>query len=484
MSDVPIHTKKTLFFFTWPIFLIIFSTTLCGEGVQVSEGSALGQESRNHEPFARALETTKDPPKSPDTQPPVTRVTMLVGTSRTFTFPEGNDLRVSRRGIVDLYHRGRGIWDITALHGGIVAIETSPQPDPGEQTNVKSGHRIYIEVARKDDQNQRGRQYFWSQGFCQSKGLRCDETANSISGTTESPMVYRLALKSCRAMSDCLFDLKLSTSGESQLRIDLEKSMGPSYHIISSPKFPWIVRSACDASSIIKDRDEINLRTDAAIQDGLLVLQCLGEGTDNTYDLHTMIFLATTDTANEKGASGVAQIKLGLDTRHMSAGDPLAGEIRRILSDVAKERTIRVISEPITRVRAGATMEIQSGGEFPFDVRGEEAAQGWKSHGLTIKANVTQQPKDLHLLDIHATLRLKESIGSKNLAIQSFKSQIEMPLGVPILAGTIDLESEDISESDAAWLAKIPILGPFFRQNSETRHHSRLILITRLTRPV
>ena len=129
-------------------------------------------------------------------------------------------------------------------------------------------------------------------------------------------------------------------------------------------------------------------------------------------------------------------------------------------------------------------MEIQSGGEFAFDVRGEEAAQGWKSHGLTIKANVTQQPKDLHLLDIHATLRLKESIGSKNLAIQSFKSQIEMPLGVPILAGTIDLESEDISESDAAWLAKIPILGPFFRQNSETRHHSRLILITRLTRPV
>ena len=284
-------------------------------------------------------------------------------------------------------------------------------------------------------------------------------------------------------MSGCLFDLKLTTLGESELRTDLEKSMGSSYHIITSPKFPWIIRSACDASSIIKDRDEINLRTDAAIQDGLLVLQCLGEADDNSYDIHTMIFLATSDTANEKGASGVAQIKLGLDTHHMSSGASLSGEIRRILSDVAKERTIRVISEPITRVRAGATMEIQSGGEFPFVVRGEEAAHGWKSHGLAIKASVTQLPKDLHLLDIHATLRLKESIGSKNLAIQSFKSQLAMPMNVPILAGTIDLESEDLSGSDTAWLGNIPILGRFFRQNSETRHHSRLILITRLTRP-
>jgi hypothetical protein len=284
-------------------------------------------------------------------------------------------------------------------------------------------------------------------------------------------------------MSDCLFDLKLSTSGQRQLLSDLEKSMGPSYQIISSPKFPWIVRSACDVSSITKDREEINLRTDAGIQDGLLVVQCLGEDGANTFDLHTMIFLATSDTGAEKGASGVAQIKLGLNTHHSSQADPLAGEIRRILSNVARERTIRVISEPITRMRAGAAMEIQSGGEFPFALRGKEAAQGWKSHGLAIQASITHLPKDLQLLNIHATLRLKESVGSKNLAIQSFKSQIEMPFDVPILAGTIDLESEDVSGSDSSWLAKIPILGPFFRQSSETRYHSRLILITRLTRP-
>jgi hypothetical protein len=75
---------------------------------------------------------------------------------------------------------------------------------------------------------------------------------------------------------------------------------------------------------------------------------------------------------------------------------------------------------------------------------------------------------------------MKESRGSKSLSLQSLKSQIELPLDVPVLAGTIDLDTEDASEGETPWLAKIPLIGPFFQQKSEARSHSRLIIITRL----
>ena len=450
----------------------------------LGEIHALAQGSEDDDQNPSSIAAVKGTVKDARPHPPVQRVTMQVGTSRTFTFPMGRDLRASRRGVVDLYHRGRGVWEVTALRSGIVAIEASPSQDDQDDPSQKEGQRIYIEVGRKDESSPTVAQNFSNFGFCLSKSLRCNERSNSISGMTASPLIYRLALKTCRSMRGCLFDLKLSPSAKSQLVLDLQKSMGPSFHLLRSNQFPWIVRSVCDATSLAKDRDEINLRTDAAIQDGLLVLQCMGEDGANDYDLHTLIFLASTDTASEKGGSGVAQIKLAWDTPHASLVDPIAGEIRRILTDIARERTIRVIGEPLTRLRVGATVEVQSGGEFPFIVRGKEAAHGWKSHGLAIQASVTHLPKDLKLLNISATLRLKESLGSKNLAVQSLKSQIALPLDVPILAGTIDLDAEDSSGGETPWLAQIPFLGPFFRQKAESRYHSKLIIITRLTRAI
>jgi Flp pilus assembly secretin CpaC len=78
---------------------------------------------------------------------------------------------------------------------------------------------------------------------------------------------------------------------------------------------------------------------------------------------------------------------------------------------------------------------------------------------------------------------MKESSGSQALSVQSLKSQIELPIGVPVLAGTIDLATEDASASETPWLAKLPLVGPFFRQKNGSRYHSRLIIITRLTQP-
>lgn len=420
---------------------------------------------------ARGTSTSRETPGG-ESLPPL-RITMHVGETRTFTFPPTSDLRVSRRGTVDLYHRGQGVWDLTALKSGLVAVDTFLP-----ETQETAGRRTYIEVTAfvplaNDTPHNLGR-YF----FCQTKGIKCDDARRSISGITDSEALYRDAAKVCRETASCHLSLILSAKGGEKLKATFAKALGSRYQLLPSPQFPWLVRGSCSATSLAKEREEINIRTDQALEHGLLVMHCLGEEAEAGFYLHMTVVLAESQAAESRGGNSVAEVGFHLD----AAAALLDANIRSVLSDVARHQHVRVIGEPVTHIVPGKTLEIDSGGEFAAHAKGKERSQEWKSHGLSIKAKLTPQPSAAYRLSLSAALRLRSHEGGNHLSLQSLTSDIDLITDVPALIGTIDLEAEEEGADSLPMISHLPFIGPFFRTHATVRTHAQLILITRISK--
>ena len=453
----------------FPLKFLIFLNFIANENSAFAEFSA--RLNRPSESVNTGTKNTLTEEEFTSNEPNPTKINMQIGESRTINFPADQDVHVSRRGIIDLFYRGKGIWSITALRGGMVAIDGGLR---GSSDHSRA--RIYVEVTTYDARPADALHAIDSLAVCKSKGILCDENRKSIEGKTDSEAIYRLALKSCHLKNQCLFKLELSTNAKTRLKNSIGQSLGAKFRITRSSELPWIVTTPCSEDSIQRERDEINIRSDGAINDGFLVLQCAGEGDSTSFYLHILVLLAESQEDALVGGSGTASATFKLE--HLT---PLfKSQIQSILSDLAQQRSLRVLAEPMAEIIPNVPVEMQSGGEFPFEVSGKARSLGWKSHGLTLKGTLFAAGESIYRLSFTTSLRLKSGNMSNSLNVQSLTTEVKLTVGSPTLIGMSDISTEENGEEITPFLSQIPLIGGLFRRHTEKKSQSRVIYIARI----
>ena len=155
-------------------------------------------------------------------------------------------------------------------------------------------------------------------------------------------------------------------------------------------------------------------------------------------------------------------------------------QVQSILSDLAQQRSLRVLAEPMAEITPNVPVEMQSGGEFPFEVSGKGRSHGWKSHGLTLKGTLFAAGESIYRLSFTTSLRLKSGNISNNLDVQSLTTEIKLNVGIPTLVGMSDINTEENGEEEIPFLSKIPIVGGLFRRHTEKKSQSQVIYIARI----
>lgn len=328
---------------------------------------------------------------------------LAVGESQIVRFPSGTDLAVSRRGVVDLFHQGDGIWELTALRAGFVVIDGRDAA-----TGDARPPRIFVTVAPSGERPAFAELPDLPAWLCKPKGVRCDKGAGIVAGVSDDPLWLRRGAAYCDRGDACLFAVHLSADGQ---------------------------------------------RTNPT-----------------RYRLAAKIFLMEDGAAEELGFSPEAAVAFTAPPG--KADVSLLARLRAL----ARDHKAEILGEPLFRLTPGQEAALVNGGEFQVLERGKDGdapVTAWKQHGLALKLTLSPLSDGRARLAYDLSLKAPAD-GRSALTVNSLKSEVELPVGTPVLVGILDLEAKRQDAQTAPPFSSIPLIGPLFRGSGGQASKSRL----------
>lgn len=334
-----------------------------------------------------------------------TNLALSVGESRVVRFPDGTDLSVSRRGIVDLFHAGGGNWEITALRSGFAVVDGRDAA-----TGESRPPRLFITVAPAGEPGVFAGRPELPAWLCKPRGIRCERDAGIVSGTTDDPLWLRRAEGFCERGDACLVAVALSASGQARRR--------------------------------------------------------------ERYRLAAKIFLVEDGAAEELGFDGAADVVLEAPPGRTDA--TLLSRLRAL----ARDHKAEVLGEPLFRLTPGREVQLVNGGEFQVLERSRESGDArdvtaWKQHGLALKLRLSPLPQARAKLAYDLSLKSPTDARTA-LTVNSLQSEVDLPVGSPVLVGVLDLEARLEDQRRTPPFAAIPLIGPLFQGFGKRASKSRL----------
>ncbi len=158
----------------------------------------------------------------------VETVELEVAQSYVFTTPEDATLKISKKGVVDVFAISPGRWRVTALRRGLISIRWL-----GAQEEVLG--RIYIHVSSFNAKSVDN----FPRWVCKKKQVSCDARVGVIRGVIDDEYSWVKAFNECQKSLKCFFQLKLTTEAKSRLEV-YEASQSERYvvrtHIVLANK--------------------------------------------------------------------------------------------------------------------------------------------------------------------------------------------------------------------------------------------------------
>ncbi len=423
-------------------------------------------------------------------------LSLTIGGSKTIEAPADADLRVSRRGVVDLRALGQGRWEVTALRSGFVLIDAAS----GEAVEVTARWRVRVlppDAGPKGLVRSKGAPFLPS-WLCDEEGVTCDAESRALRGVTDSHAVFLGAVRACEEAGDCFFAMALSELGRETWREELARH------------FPDLDFTVTTAGFV---RGEAPCTTPPRLPEALmpkerLIFRCLPPDPAPAYELAIKVVVVEDGAAEALGLRSGAELALlagrdvgfggGLAATAGGASSGLAAHaaISAQLEVLAEERRVDVIGEPLVRLPAGEETEIAVGGETAYAAptrshapRTGPAAEpddavAWKRHGLALKLTPKPLADGRVQLAFDASLRLRDggAGAAPSLSLSSVRSAIDLEADRPRVAAALDLSSATARERETAGFARIPIVGPLFRLAARTKNRTR-VWITFTLRP-
>lgn len=270
--------------------------------------------------------------------------------------------------------------------------------------------RVFVTVASADERPSFGEHLDLPAWLCKPRGVRCDKAAGIVSGRVDDPLWLQRAADFCAHANACLFAVDLSEKGQA--------------------------------------------------------------GRRGRYRLAAKIFLVEDGAAEELGFDGDARVAFSAPAG--KADVTLLSRLRALASVHQAE----ILGEPLFRMTPGEEVQLVSGGEF--QVQGRSTGSGndrdgttWKQHGLALKLRLT--PLAAGRARLTYDLSLKSPTASRTaLTVNSLHSEVDLPVGSPMLVGILDLEARLDDSQDVPPLASIPLIGPLFHGQGHQATKSRL----------
>lgn len=393
----------------------------------------------------------------------VRSLSMQPGDSMTVEYPAGSTVKVSRKGIIDVFSISETAWQLTALRGGMVIIDAFDA----------SGHahlpRLFVDVKSKSEASRPAVSLGLPQWICKHRGVSCPEESGLVRGTTNDYQWFLRAKSWCGTSNNCALHVKLSSTAQNELSTFLSEIL-PAYQIQVIAHGRIIIKAPCDGITFEQHSRTIDSLFPRAIEDRMITFSCSGD--QDAYRISVRVKKVSSSEGKTIGYDGHFQ--------HEISSPPTASHVaaHASLKAEAMKTTSETIGEPSFIATGSKEFQTLIGGELPYMTHTETQGKSyqWKEYGLSIKGllqgTITKRAQVRGAFEIF--LKTINSNDSGGLHSSSLKSNMIIPLKAWTNLGELDLNSEVDEKRSIPFASHIPIIGPLFRTISAAQSQSKL----------
>lgn len=197
--------------------------------------------------------------------------------------------------------------------------------------------------------------------------------------------------------------------------------------------------------------------------------QCTGDNDNYLYTLRASIELADKSKSELFGWNHDAKFSTGLRSTDL--------DLKLELTPKKDHHKRHIIANPMVITRACNDVILRSGGEDSIDVKTDDGrtATVWKSHGVELKLKILPLENGQFRVPFSVALRTP-SKGQGAYGLSDVQSTLTMPGGEDILVAVMNLSSVVTNGQTQAFISEIPIIGPLFRQKTDTLAESIMLV--------
>ena len=392
----------------------------------------------------------------------ITSLYLSIGESHRLQVEHGRELKLSRKGIVDLvYDETYHIWTMVALRAGSVSLRILSRDELEAY--------YYIEV-KKRSRSKRLNQIFADadrQAFiCQHPQIFCNQDEFSISGQTSSLAWYRKADALCRKAKLCVFQVKLDEFAS--LALDrLVQNFDASLKIDSIEGGRLLVSRDCQQSSTINQNkladfldwpaSSLQIRCREPMAQYMVTLSADLQR-QHQQDLRRLLTL-------DSWWQGWSQSSL-------AANPPVA---------LNEESQSTLLGQPQLVVAVGSEAQVQHGLEFKFESSGTDIESFFRKIGLKMKLKLLAEQDNS--LRVRLQISLSQPLqGLQRISSSALETELWIPIGQQFQVGVIDLNIGDESRSSNLFLASVPLIGPLFKQSQQVTGSAKVSILMKASK--
>lgn len=388
---------------------------------------------------------------------------MLPGETISVQYPNGSEVKVSRKGVVDVFATSQTDWQLTALRGGLVivdAIDGSGTPQlPRLVIDVKSAaapDRFPVATSIPD----------W---ICLKTGISCEQDPGIVAGTVTDFRWYLSTRSWCHTSRNCRLYTTLSEKAKSELKAYIRARLPSDMEVTVTIQGDISVTALCDPLTPEHHLKAIETAFPRMLDSKTLGFNCL---------VNQSAFRVTVKARKVSSSTG-RTIGYDRDLDFSITNKPFLHTTTVFKNDLKNEEITtesEILGQPTFLATANIEFASLIGGELPYrsDSSQNSEEYRWKEYGLSIKGTIKSVQGETIRSAIEVFLKSVHDQPSKGLNTSSIKSNFETTAGQWTMIGELDLNSALSSASRTVFLASIPIIGPLFRLDQTATSNSKL----------
>jgi hypothetical protein len=388
---------------------------------------------------------------------------MTVGESMPITFPTGTELKISKKGVLDVFLTNETTWQLTALRPGLVII------DAVDGTSGSSLFpRLFVDVKSEAKEGELSLITMdLPEWICSKRGVKCDSQAGIIKGKTSDWQWYIRTTSWCNTSKNCHSFLEMNENAFKSLEAYLQVKLGKTFSIKSDQHGNTSISSICDSYTQEQQARRIESLIPGILDKHIASFSCAQSQT--TYEVRIKARRISTTAGKIVGYKSEAS--------HQIKGLPISSvtSLKNSLVNESLSTEGEIVGEPMFLASEEVEFQALVGGELPYLTQKEQKSDyQWKEYGLSVKGKIKgiQDGRIRTHLDLFLKSLNDENSGS--LSTSSLKSSVDTAESTWTLVGELDLKSSSSNLRETLFLVSVPIIGPFFKLMSSTSDNSKL----------
>ncbi len=374
-----------------------------------------------------------------------TSIVMTAGETKIMPLFTGQDVLVSRQGIVKVAHLNGDMFELIALKAGVVLLQA--QDDPQQ--------RLLVRVQRRTTRSTK----LERREVCSAAGVVCHAAA--IGGTTASLEIFLRARARCRER--CLFTLKLAEQTAQRWQVDMQQLLGKRYTVTRHGKAQLVAAVFCRQKDGRRERQLADALSGGHVSRGVVRVVCMNHFDLSQYQLTAKIVLLKQSEAQEMGFANLQQLVW----------------LRPERLDWQKLRNVsRVIGEPKFSLVNGAKAKFETGGEMQYTGydKHRNTSVTWKFYGLSLQVQLDKINPQQAQLQLDFALKNPTTADNSTLNSSRFTSTVLLNVSQPKAVSVIGYHNSVVAKRTLPVLNRVPIIGPLFNNKKNERALHKIII--------